>query len=252
MDWLKYFQFNRTQRMTIPWQRGVQVEAHLREPLIASLQRFQVGETGEGRHLKKCAAQHAAQTGDASYIEAIDMFIKEEQEHARLLAQVLDDLGAPLLDGHWSDACFVVIRRVSGLQLELMILLIAELIAKRYYRAIYEGTKDEVLRVLCAQILRDEMAHVAFHCDTLERVFASRPAPVCRLLRAAWKVLYRVVCLIVAWDHRTLLRASNVSLGQWWHGCDQVFEQAAAQIFTATPRKSVARADRKRSLLIIE
>src|SRR5271168_1007822 len=101
-EWLNYFQHNRVHRLEIPWERPICPEPRARAPLIRSLQRFQVGESGEGRHLRR----HAASTGDAVYQECIDLFIKEEQEHARLMAEILRRLGAPLLERHWSHACF--------------------------------------------------------------------------------------------------------------------------------------------------
>src|SRR5436309_8987875 len=118
MNWLRYFEHNRDHRMNIPWEQGIQLEARLREPLIRSLQRFQVGESGEGGHLRK----RAATTGDAIYEAAIDLFIKEEQEHARLMAGILRRLNAPLLPEHWSDSCFVLLRHFFGLHGTLLVL----------------------------------------------------------------------------------------------------------------------------------
>jgi hypothetical protein len=61
--WLDYFEHNRANRPPVPWERGIQVELHLSAPLIHSLQKFQLGESGEGRKLKS----HARKTGDAAY-----------------------------------------------------------------------------------------------------------------------------------------------------------------------------------------
>lgn len=226
-DWTVYFQDNLERRLHIPWEHGVSPEWSLRSALIASLQRFQVGESGEGNHLKSCAAQ----IGDAEYIRAIELFLAEENYHAQMLAGVLKFLGAPLLTSHWSDALFIIIRRFAGLKMELSVLLVAELIARRYYRVLYNATGDFNLRIMCAQILRDESAHVAFHCDTMNRAFA-KFSPLRRMvIRFWWKRFYRLVCLVVAYDHRGVLRAANVSIRQWMHDTDQLFEQAARQIF---------------------
>src|SRR5690349_18496076 len=97
--WLNYFEHNRIHRHEIPWERGIQVEPYLRAPLIRSLQKFQLGESGEGRHLRR----RTAAAGDAAYAAAITLFIREEQEHARLMGKVLGQLNAPLLKKHWSD-----------------------------------------------------------------------------------------------------------------------------------------------------
>ena len=200
-----------------------------KEAIIASLQRFQVGESGEGNHLKK----YAAATGDAEYCRAIEFFSAEENYHAGMLARALEALNAPLLNSHWSDTAFIIIRRFSGLKMELMTLLVAELIAKRYYRVLHDATGDENLRAMCVQILRDENAHVAFHCDTLQRAFSAY-SPIKRaLISFGWKRFYRLVCAVVAWDHRGVLRASGRTFGEWMRETNDVFEAARTQIFAA-------------------
>jgi hypothetical protein len=226
-NWTEYFVANRTRHLSIDWTKGVAISEEARAAITTSLQRFQVGESGEGKYLKK----YAAQTGDAEYAQAIDLFIAEENYHAQLLAQVLDALEAPLLQGHWSDAAFIVLRRFGGLHAELMILLVAELIAKRYYRVLQNATQDENIRLMCAQILRDENAHVAFHCDTLSRAFAhhSRARRAWTLL--SWKSFCRFVCFLVACDHRKVLSAANVSIMDWMRSTNDVFDQAAHSIF---------------------
>jgi hypothetical protein len=232
MDWGSYFERNRARRMLIPWERGIAVEPQLREPLIRSLQRYQVGEQGEGVHLKAGALA----TGDQDYAAAISMFVQEEQEHARLLAELLRGLGAPLLRRHWSDSCFICLRHLAGFHLELMVLLVAEMIAKRYYRALHEGTDDPVLKTAFAQILRDELGHIAFHCDYLQRRFAGQPALVRQAIRLSWRAVFRATCLVVMVDHRAVLRAVTVAPAAFWHDCGQIFDETANRIFASARR----------------
>jgi hypothetical protein len=230
-NWLEYFEENLKRRLPIDWEQGVKLEGRYRKAIIGSLQKFQVGESGEGHHLKK----YAAQTGDAQYCAAINLFIAEENYHAHMLERVLCSAGAPLLHGHWSDAAFIVIRRFGELELELMILLVAELIAKRYYRVLHDATTDANIRHMCIQILRDENAHVAFHCDTLNRSLALLPPFKRRWIRFWWKRFYHVVCGVVAWDHRGVLRAAGASRADWMKTTNAIFEQAAEQIFEPQP-----------------
>jgi hypothetical protein len=227
MDWLAYFERNRHNRMEILWAEGIHIDDSLRTPLIASLQRFQVGESGEGKHLKKAAAA----VGDPDYAKTISLFIAEEQEHSRLLAKLLEVLNAPLITQHWSDIAFILIRRMAGLRLELMILLIAEMIAKRYYRTLYEGSHDAVLRTTCAQILRDEVGHVAFHCDTLHRSLSPLPRPLKLTMCAIWWLAYRVVCVLVMIDHWGVIQACGTPFGVFWRDCGRIFDETAAAIF---------------------
>lgn len=222
--WLNYFQHNKTHRISIPWQLGVVPELYLREALITSLQRFQVGETGEGRHLMKGARS----TGDADYIEAMQLFINEEREHARLLAEILRRLHAPLLDKHWSDGAFVMLRHLAGLRTELLMLLVAEMIAKCYYRAVRDGTQDAVLRTIFMQIIHDEDGHVAFHCSFLRGSLERWPRPARKALQLLWRVVYRAACIVVMFDHRAVLAACGLSAGQFWRDTGNIFDRDSA------------------------
>jgi hypothetical protein len=230
-EWLRYFEQNRHQRLQISRGQAFRPEPHLRGPLIQSLQRFQIGESGEGRHLR----WHAATTGDAEYQKCIDLFIQEEQEHSRLQARILYALGAPLLRRHWSNSCFVFLRRLAGLEEELLVLLVPEMIAQRYFRALRDGTNDPGLRAVFGRIVSDEDGHVAFHVDFLRRRFVRLPLARRILLRAGWRIIFRGACLVVMLGHRAALRATGVSLAAFWWDCGLIFDEVAAALFRRAP-----------------
>jgi len=227
-SWLNYFEHNRANRLFIPWEEGLNIEAHLRAPLIRSLQKFQIGESGEGRKLRR----HAAETGDATYATAIELFVKEEQEHARLMAEILRGLGAPLLTSDWSDNCFKFMRRAFGLHQELLVLLLPEMIAKCYFRVLHHGTMYPVPRAIFAQILHDEDGHVAFHVEYLRRAFEKISFSERIAIQVAWRIVYCITCAVVMADHRDVLRACEVSLEDFWRDCSRVFDETAAGIFS--------------------
>lgn len=229
--WLNYFEHNRDHRRVIPWRDEINIEPKLLQPFTHSLQRFQIGESGEGRHLRAAANT----TGDRDYIKAIDLFIKEEQEHARLMAEILKRLRAPLLTSHWADGCFILLRRLFRLRQELMVLLTPEIIAKRYFRMVHDRVGDTSVKAVCTQILHDEEGHVAFHVDYLRRAFAGLSLPARVLLRGAWRVLFRLSVLVVLLDHRSLLKACGVSTASFWWDCELMFDDVAAQIFAFAP-----------------
>jgi hypothetical protein len=232
-QWLKYFQHNRDNRLPVPWEHPINLEPKLRKPLIASLQRFQVGESGEGRTLKR----HVAATGNGDYIEAIQLFIKEENEHARLMGEILNCLNAPLLESHWSDNAFMALRHVFGLEEELLVLLIPEMIAQRYFRALHDGTQDPIVRAVCEQIMHDEDGHVAFHVNYLQDALAKLPLWRRALLRIGWRVLFRGACAVVMYDHYSVLSAVNVSPAKFWWDAGLIFDQNAAAIFSCAPAR---------------
>jgi rubrerythrin len=215
MSWSAYFERNSVARTVAAPCGDVHVPPALRAPLIRSLQRFQIGEQGDGTHLR----QAAAATGDRDYERAIELFVKEEQRHARLLAGVLDRLEADLLRWHWSDVCFTLLRRLLGLRWEILVLRVAELIGRRYSQALAEHVPLPELRPIFGEIMRDEVGHIAFHTDFLESAFARQPLAVRLAVCAAWWLFFQVVCLVVIWDHGSLLRAIDVPLGRFKAAC---------------------------------
>jgi len=234
-DWLAYFRQNQRDRRGIAWHEGIRLDPPLRVPLARSLARFQLGESSNGAHLKYRARRLVRRTGDVAYADAIDLFIVEEQEHSRLLANVLRRLNTPMLCHHWSDSLFRLCRHLLGFYEEISILLIAEIIALKYYGAVREGCGAPVLEIVCEQILADEKFHVRFHCERFHDVFAQRSRPV----RAAWwwalTILFAAASIVVAWDHRHAFRALGGSalefLGESWTN----FLAAREAIFSGVP-----------------
>lgn len=228
MNWLRYFEHNRDHRLPVPWETSIAVSPSIQPLLVRSLQRFQLGESGEGRHLRR----QAAATGDADYQASIDLFIKEEQEHARLMAGVLRGMGAPLLSFHWSDACFIALRRLFDLRTELLVLLVPEMIARHYFGALRDGFSHPVLWTVFSQILNDEEGHLAFHADYLNRA-AGRWSFLRRvLMQLLWRLVFRAACLVVWLDHGDLLRAVGVSAQEFWRDSGAIFDEVAAKIFS--------------------
>jgi hypothetical protein len=226
--WLNYFQQNRINRPPVPWEQGIKIEPRLREPLICSLKKFQLGESGDGFHLR----QHVAVKGDPIYSTAIDLFIKEEQEHSRLMGEILKRLEVPLLKSHWSDNCFILMRHFFGLNQELMVLLLPEMIAKRYFRALHDGTTDEVLRAVFSQIAQDEEGHLAFHVEYLRRNFAGMPFLDRIATQVIWRFLFRAACIAMMLDHRSVLLAVGVKPRAFWRSCGEIFDEVAAGVFS--------------------
>jgi hypothetical protein len=179
------------------------VEERARRPLIASVRRFQLGESGDGQQLLR----NAERAGDPEYVRAIGLFVAEEQQHAALLLRLLGYLGGTPMSSHWSDAVFVRLRRVLGLRTELMVLSVAEVVALSYYGGLSAAGPDPVTRAVAARIVDDEQAHVRFQRDRLHTGFADSPAPLRLLALALWWVVAVGATAVVALDHRGVLDA---------------------------------------------
>ena len=132
ISWLQYFQENRLNRPEPQWEIPPQGDPDVTRALARSLSHFQLGESGEGTHLLREARRTHA--GDPAYHEALALFIREEQEHARLLQKLVERYHGSLVTRHWTHSLFRLFRRALGIGFELQVLVIAELIGTAYYR----------------------------------------------------------------------------------------------------------------------
>ncbi|WP_372345384.1 ferritin-like domain-containing protein [Streptomyces sp. KL116D] len=204
-DWVAAFEAAREDRAAAgdpEWEQGARLPA----ALVRSVQRFQVGEDGDGAEL----LAKAVRAGDPGYTAAARLFVAEEQSHARLLAKVLAAAGAGTLGSHWTDAAFVRLRRLLGLRLELLVLMVAEVIALRYYRALRDGCPDPLLAEVAGRILADEERHVPFHCRRLREGFGRLPRPARHLVTTAWRALLAGAAVVMVADHGSALRRCGV------------------------------------------
>ncbi|MFW0794967.1 ferritin-like domain-containing protein [Gordonia sp. CPCC 205515] len=205
--------------------------SRLHPAVVRSVQKFQVGESGDGAHLIGAAAA----AGDADYERAIRLFVAEEQNHARMLAEVLRAAGASTTNAHWSDVIFVRLRRLLGLRLELMVLTIAEVVALRYYRALADGGDDRLLTDVSERILADERFHVPFQCRRLRLGFAHTPGLAQVLIKHGWRAMAFGVIIVVAADHGPALRVCGVSRRAFIRDSMRLFDDAAAAVFDGNP-----------------
>jgi hypothetical protein len=241
-DWVRDFQTAQKRRHLAgdpDWPRGAVLDA----AVARSLQRFQLGESGDGANL----AAKASRAGDESYAAAARLFIAEEQNHARLLAELLAAAGVGLISFHWSDTVFVRLRRALGLRLELMVLFVAEFIALFYYRACRDGAGDQLARDVAGRILADEERHVRFHTQRLQLSFAQLPAATRRPVCWAWLLLMTGTAVTVAFDHGAALARYGVQRGAFTAQVLRAFttvtsiRQAATRVNWASTRYEIRR-----------
>jgi len=205
--WLRHFERNRSDRSEPDWHRPTPFPAPVAARLARSLAHFQLGESGDGATLLNEARRTWAD--DPDYVAALALFVAEEQEHARLLAQQVIRFGGTLVTKHWTHDWFRRVRQALGVHFEIQTLLVAEIIGTAYYRLL-RSTGDTVLRQMCELMLRDEAPHLRFHADRIV-VEQLRWSP---LTRALWTAQFRLllrVAVIAAWlDHRPCLLAVGI------------------------------------------
>ncbi|MBX9667402.1 MAG: hypothetical protein K2X93_07270 [Candidatus Obscuribacterales bacterium] len=224
-QWLKYFEENRKVRPALRLPNEIVLEEAVQAPLIRSLQRFQIGETGEGHHLRKYAKKY----GDPNYAKCVDLFIKEEQSHAQVLSQVILSMNGSLLTWHWTDLAFIALRRVLHLKTELLIILIAEVIGKCFYKYLADNVAYKPLEEVFSLIVLDEIMHLKFHTEFLSEKLNGYPWLVKHFVHYIWCLIFYTACFAFVADHKKALSALGVTSGDFIATCSKTFHVKATR-----------------------
>ena len=170
--WLRYFTANRHNFIEPDWQAPIPLTTELRSLLARSLSHFQLGESGGGQHLFGKAGEQ-----EEAYRAALKLFVAEEAEHARLLQGLVIRFGGRLIKRHWTHLLFRAARRALGLNFEIQVLLIAELVGTAYYRMLHRRARDPILDQVCDaswQMKRSTWLFISTGCATSTRRFCRR------------------------------------------------------------------------------
>jgi hypothetical protein len=213
---LEYFEQNRASRRVIEFPKKLMMNPNILPAFGRSLQRFQAGESGDGKHLRLAAQS----TTNQDYCRTIELFIKAENEHARLMGETLRRLGAPLLERHWTDFCFIALRRLFGLKEKLMGRLIPEMIARGYFQIVSDSTHVPTIRNVSNQIPEDEEGYVTFHVDFLRGALSGFSLPRRVITREIWRTAFHLALLVVVFDHRSFLQAISAPVNRFFCDCD--------------------------------
>jgi hypothetical protein len=235
-SWLSFFRARR--RRTPEAAEEHPLDPGHRALIARSIATFQLGESSDGGHLRAAARAFAGKHGLAALPEITDLFIAEEQFHAALLAAFMNANGIPSMRSQWTDRVFRALRRHAGFEPAIAVLLVAEIIALVYYQALAEATPSRALRAICATILADERAHVAYESTLLLRFRLRRSAFGRICARAVHHVLFAGAVAVVFLGHRGVLRAGGFTFRRFQGACRAEFLEALGTL--ASPRVAPA------------
>ncbi|MEM7038079.1 MAG: ferritin-like domain-containing protein, partial [Bacteroidota bacterium] len=209
-QWAAYFQAADTRRLDIPWTATYRLTPQEKALIGRSVRQFQLGESSDGRHLKRKVLRECRRMHDAAYWHAIHAFIKEEHVHAADLGRwmALEDI-APARK-HWLDGLFRGLRHRLPLTHSVTLLLTAELIAVPYYTALGRATASPILNTICKQILQDEARHIDFQAVALRHLLARRKGLRRRTHRVFARAAQEVAVDLVWFGHGDVLRAGGL------------------------------------------
>jgi hypothetical protein len=216
-EWVAYFRANAGRHRPVPWRTGPRATPEELAAIVPSLRAWQLGETSDGNHLRAAAGRYARRFEDPDYLEAVELFIREEQRHGELLGQFLDRTGVGRAKADWGDSLFRFARYfMTDIEVWTTPVVMVETLALVYYNAIRHATGSAALREICAQILADEVPHLRFACERLASLFRHRGRLPLRLTLTGQRVLFRLVATLVWVGHRRALRAGGYGWRRYW------------------------------------
>ncbi len=216
-QWHEHYLKNSAALLEVPWDLGAEIKPGERRAIGKSLAAWQLGETSDGRHLLAAARRYAERQNDPFFLEAVRLFIKEEQRHGADLGRFLDLAGIPRLARNWGDSLFRAVRyAIPSMEIWVTVVIMVETLALIYYRAVRDATGSKVLRRICDQILRDEVHHIRFQYERLAILHRRRPSLLLRATRRLHRLFFGAVALAVWAGHHRALAAGGFDFRTYW------------------------------------
>ncbi len=203
-NWIEYFKYNNSHLYKLDFSNNTELSNEEIKLITPSIKAFQIGEGSEGKHLSKCVRKFAFKSRYYDYPEIMRMFIAEENRHSQTLKKYMEIYNIEPSKKMLIDNIFRFLRKLTGIECEVVVLVTAEMIALSYYTALSNATNSKLLKIICAQMLNDELIHVVLQSDTLFRISAKRSSLYNSLVRTARKILMRLTAFIVWHKYKNL------------------------------------------------
>jgi len=207
--WIGHFKANATQKR-IDWNQYPSLTAEEIKTIVPSLQAWQLGETSEGKHLIAASSKYANKIGDPEYIDAVKLFIKEEQKHGNNLGRYLDGIGQTRISKNWGDSLFRKVRYYNtNMELWTLAVIVVESTAQIFYQALKEATGCRLLQDICTDILIDEAYHITFQTERLAIIYHGKTAFSKTWRNLFYKSFFFLTSCVVWFAHSKLFMAGG-------------------------------------------
>ncbi len=237
--WINHFTSN-LKNQRVVWELSPVLTEKELSTILYSLQAWQLGETSDGRHLLRAAALHAGKINDPEYLEAVALFIKEEQKHGNNLGRYLDRVGKPRLKSDWGDTLFRKVRYFNtSMEIWTLAVIVVESAAQIFYQALKNATGCTLLKQICTDILIDEAYHIEFQYERLQIIFQSRSFPWRFIHGNFYKFFFFAVAPIVWFGHRKLFTAGGYGFRKYMFVMNRKYEKTIRRIVHAEPAAPV-------------
>ncbi len=228
--WYRRFLQHRDHPSALPWHHSYLLCPAESRLVARSIQQFQLGEWARGRGLVRRASRHPVLSADQSFLPSLELFIAEEQRHSAMLGRFLDRERIPRLSNHWLDSVFRRLRKLAGLDICVMVLVTAEVLAVPFYQALRDATRSPLLRSICMRILCDEAAHLNFQALTLGLLRRPLRSKSRAMLLLCHSMLFHCTALLLWQQHRSVFRAANWDFRRFWNQARRGFARLQLRI----------------------
>lgn len=236
-NWVRYFSIN-LQQQRIDWTIAPDLTLTERQEILKSLQAWQLGETSEGVNLISAATKYARKLNDDKYLEAVKLFIKEEQKHGENLGKYLDLIREQRIKRNWGDSLF---RKFRGLYTDMEFWTIAvitvESAAQIFYQCLKDATNCKLLKQICTDILIDEAPHIIFQTERLHTIFHQKSKLMKCLTYKYYYIFYFSTALVVWHAHQKLFKAGGVNFKNYWKKMKLKFKKTIQKLLLSEKTK---------------
>lgn len=215
-QWFDYFRSN-LEAKRINWNQPAVLTNEELANVLRSLQAWQLGETSEGHDLINASKRYAARIGDPFYVQAIELFIKEEQKHGNNLGRFLDMIGKPRIKKDLGDSMFRKIRHLNtSMEWWTLTVITVESAAQIFYQSLKDATGNTLLKEICTDILIDEAPHIRFQMERFKVIFQHKHFLARKASYCFYTLFYFSTALVVWMAHKKLFKAGGNNFNRYW------------------------------------
>ncbi|MBS1521171.1 MAG: ferritin-like domain-containing protein [Bacteroidetes bacterium] len=213
--WIGHFKANALEKR-VNWDLKPNITPSEICTILPSVQAWQLGETSEGKHLIAASTKYAHAVGDLPYIDAVKLFIKEEQKHGNNLGIYLDRVGQPRVTKNWGDSLFRRVRYFNtNMEIWTLAVVVVESTAQIFYQSLKDATNCELLKQICTDILIDEAYHITFQTERLAIIYEGKNNFSKAWRRIVYKHFFYATATLVWIGHRKLFKAGGNSFDSY-------------------------------------
>lgn len=232
--WIGHFKANALEKR-VNWDLKPNIAPEEICTILSSLQAWQLGETSEGKHLIAASTKYAYAIGDLPYIEAVKLFIKEEQKHGNNLGTYLDRIGQPRVTKNWGDSLFRRVRYFNtNMELWTLAVIVVESTAQIFYQSLKDATNCELLKQICNDILIDEAYHITFQTERLAIIYEGKSNFSKAWRRVVYKYFFYATATLVWVAHGRLFKAGGNSFNSYSKKMEHKYLKTLRKITSST------------------